>query len=114
MTGDGYLLDNQQAEAGRRFDALSAIFDPWTFRHIDDLGIRPGWRCWEVGAGGPSGAGGPGGPGRPEGCWPPISTPPGWREPLPSAPRSAGMISPPTSRRLSFSTWFMPGWYSCT
>src|ERR1039458_527484 len=54
MTGDGYLLDNQQAEAGRRFDALSAIFDPWTFRHIDDLGIRPGWRCWEVGAGGPS------------------------------------------------------------
>ena len=50
----GYLLDNQQAEAGARFDALSAIFDPSTFRHIDDLGIGVGWRCWEVGAGGPS------------------------------------------------------------
>jgi SAM-dependent methyltransferase len=33
---------------------LAAIFDPTTFRHIDDLGIGPGWRCWEVGAGGPS------------------------------------------------------------
>ncbi|MET8949387.1 methyltransferase domain-containing protein [Streptomyces sp. NPDC004393] len=51
---DGYLLDNQQAEAGRRFDALSTLFDPTTFRHIEDLGIGPGWRCWEVGAGGTS------------------------------------------------------------
>lgn len=51
---DGYLLDNQQAEAGTRFDALSTIFNPSTFRHIDDLGIDKGWRCWEVGAGGPS------------------------------------------------------------
>src|ERR1019366_6161512 len=108
MTGDGYLLDNQQAEAGRRFDALSAIFDPWTFRHIDDLGISPGWRCWEVGAGGPAGPRGR------DGAWPPISPPPGGRQPLPAAPRSAGMTSPPTSRRLSFSTWFMPGWYWCT
>src|ERR1700716_2335038 len=51
---DGYLLDNQQAEAGMRFDALATIFDPSTFRHIADLGIDRGWRCWEVGAGGPS------------------------------------------------------------
>ncbi|SOD66856.1 Methyltransferase domain-containing protein [Streptomyces sp. 1222.2] len=51
---DGYLLDNRQAEAGERFDALAALFDASTFRHIDDLGIAPGWRCWEVGAGGPS------------------------------------------------------------
>ena len=50
----GYLLDNQQAEAGVRFEALSMIFDPPTFRHIDDLGIGEGWRCWEVGAGGHS------------------------------------------------------------
>ena len=50
----GYLLDNRQAEAGTRFEALSILFDPWTFRHIDDLGIEAGWRCWEVGAGGPS------------------------------------------------------------
>jgi hypothetical protein len=51
---DGYLLDNTQAEAGARFAALSTLFDPSTFRHIDALGIGPGWRCWEVGAGGRS------------------------------------------------------------
>jgi len=49
-----YLLGNRQAEAGRRFDALSSLFDPSTFRHIEQLGIAPGWRCWEVGAGGPA------------------------------------------------------------
>ena len=48
-----YLLDNQQPEAGQRFDALSALFDPTTFRHVQDLGISVGWRVWEVGAGGP-------------------------------------------------------------
>jgi SAM-dependent methyltransferase len=51
---DGYLLDNRQPQAGTRFDALSAIFDPPTFRRMDDLGVGAGWRCWEVGAGGPS------------------------------------------------------------
>ncbi|WP_055491929.1 methyltransferase domain-containing protein [Streptomyces sp. TP-A0356] len=51
---DGYLLDNRQSEAGRRFDALSTLFDPTTFRHIEALGIGAGWRCWEVGAGGAS------------------------------------------------------------
>lgn len=49
---DGYLLDNRQAEAGRRLAALSSLFDPPTFRHLDRVGIAPGWRCWEVGAGG--------------------------------------------------------------
>ncbi len=50
----GYLLDNRQSEAGVRFGALAELFDPVTFRHVDDLGIGPGMRCWEVGAGGPS------------------------------------------------------------
>jgi SAM-dependent methyltransferase len=49
-----YLLDNRQAQAGARFDALSTIFDPSTFRHLEELGIGEGQRCWEVGAGGPS------------------------------------------------------------
>jgi len=31
---------------------LGALFDASTFRHVDALGIRAGWRCWEVGAGG--------------------------------------------------------------
>jgi SAM-dependent methyltransferase len=53
----GYLLDNRQVEAGQRFDALSTLFDPATFRHVERLGIAPGWACWEVGAGGPTVAG---------------------------------------------------------
>jgi SAM-dependent methyltransferase len=53
MTNE-YLLDNARAEAGHRLGALAAIFDPPTFRRIGALGIAPGWRCWEVGAGGPS------------------------------------------------------------
>ncbi len=49
-----YLLDNQQAEAGERFEALSELFDPSTFRHMRTLGLAPGWRVWEVGSGGAS------------------------------------------------------------
>jgi SAM-dependent methyltransferase len=51
---DGYLLDNRQDEAGERFDAFTTLFDPTTFRHLEGLGVGPGWRCWEVGAGGTS------------------------------------------------------------
>jgi SAM-dependent methyltransferase len=51
---DGYLLENRQTEAGERFDAFTALFDPTTFRHLEGLGIGPGRRCWEVGAGGTS------------------------------------------------------------
>ena len=53
MTAPAYLLDNEAAEAGQRFDALSAIFDDWTFRHLEGVGLSAGWHCWEVGAGGP-------------------------------------------------------------
>jgi SAM-dependent methyltransferase len=51
---DGYLLDNRHSEAGRRFAALAALFDGSTFRHLSALGLGPGRRVWEVGAGGPS------------------------------------------------------------
>ena len=54
MTGDRYLLDNQQTEAGERFGALADLFNPTTFRHMDAIGLTAGWRAWEVGAGGPS------------------------------------------------------------
>ncbi|MFF7445106.1 MULTISPECIES: methyltransferase [unclassified Streptomyces] len=54
MRTDGYLLDNQQTEAAERFNAFAALFDPTTFRHLEAFGIGPGWRCWEVGAGGTS------------------------------------------------------------
>jgi SAM-dependent methyltransferase len=51
---DGYLLANEQAEAERRLAALAALFDASTFRHLSALGLGPGWRVWEVGAGGRS------------------------------------------------------------
>jgi len=51
---DGYLLDNQQAEARQRFGALAALFDGSTSRHLTALGLRSGWRVWEAGAGGPT------------------------------------------------------------
>jgi SAM-dependent methyltransferase len=55
MTEDrGYLLDNQQGEAGRRFQAFAELFDPSTFRHLAAVGLGPDWRVWEVGAGGSS------------------------------------------------------------
>ncbi len=46
-----YLLAD---DAERRLHALARVFDPWTFRHLEALGLTPGWRCWEVGAGGAS------------------------------------------------------------
>jgi hypothetical protein len=49
-----YLMANAAPEAGLRFDSLAALFNPGTFRHMDRLGIRDGWRCWEVGVGGPT------------------------------------------------------------
>lgn len=49
-----YLFDNSAHQAGDRFGALGALFDPVTIRHVENLGIGLGWRCWEVGAGGGS------------------------------------------------------------
>jgi len=46
-----YLLDKVAAETQGRFAGLQACFDPTTFRHLTALGISPGWRCWELGAG---------------------------------------------------------------
>jgi SAM-dependent methyltransferase len=54
MPESPYLLDNRQEEAGDRFTALAALYDPVTIRHFDILGVAEGWRCLEVGAGGGS------------------------------------------------------------
>lgn len=50
----GYLLSNAVGGAQDRLAALADLFDPWTFGHLDQLGLGAGWRCWEVGAGGAS------------------------------------------------------------
>lgn len=49
---DGYVLDNADAQVPDRWRALSRLFDEPTFRLIREVGIRPGWRCLEIGAGG--------------------------------------------------------------
>ena len=54
MACEHYLLDNRQSEAGQRFDAFATLFNPSTFRHMVSIGLSPGWRVWEVGAGGPA------------------------------------------------------------
>lgn len=54
MSVNEYLLENRKREAAVRFTALSKLFDPGTLRQFDACGVTAGWRCWEVGAGGPS------------------------------------------------------------
>lgn len=53
MTGSGYVLANANPVAQTRLEVLASIFDPWTHAHLEARGLSAGWRCWEVGAGGP-------------------------------------------------------------
>jgi SAM-dependent methyltransferase len=50
----GYLLANRLDGADIRLAAIAELFDPVTHRILDATGVSDGWRCWEVGAGGPS------------------------------------------------------------
>lgn len=54
MSDPRYVLDNAGAQARARFDALAAIFDPGTIRHLRERGVAGGWHCLEIGAGGGS------------------------------------------------------------
>jgi ubiquinone/menaquinone biosynthesis C-methylase UbiE len=45
------MWDNTLAEEKKRLDEQAAIWDPYTRRYLEQLGIGPGWRCLEVGAG---------------------------------------------------------------
>jgi SAM-dependent methyltransferase len=54
MDSHPYLLANAAFQAGERFTALSDLYDSSTFATFERIGIKPGWKCWEVGAGGPS------------------------------------------------------------
>lgn len=47
----GYLWESAELEEKDRLDAQAAIWDDYTRRYLDALGIAPGWRCLEVGAG---------------------------------------------------------------
>lgn len=50
----GYMFDNALHDARRRLDLLEATYDPLTLRHLATVGVEPGWRCAELGAGGGS------------------------------------------------------------
>jgi SAM-dependent methyltransferase len=49
-----YIFANAESPAADRFSGLAAVYDPGTVRHLTALGVGPGWRCLEVGAGGGS------------------------------------------------------------
>jgi SAM-dependent methyltransferase len=49
-----YTLDNTWEKAHRRLTLLEEIWDPGTLSRLTDLGVGPGWRCLELGAGGGS------------------------------------------------------------
>jgi ubiquinone/menaquinone biosynthesis C-methylase UbiE len=49
-----YVFDNAASESQSRMEQLSRIYDEETFRHLTRLGIGPGWKCLDVGAGGGS------------------------------------------------------------
>jgi SAM-dependent methyltransferase len=54
FTEDQYKLANSWTPAGRRLAGLQQTYDPGTHRRLATLGVQPGWRCLEVGAGGGS------------------------------------------------------------
>jgi SAM-dependent methyltransferase len=49
-----YPLDNAWEHAQSRLRSLERIYDPGSTRRLEALGVGPGWRCLEVGAGGGS------------------------------------------------------------
>jgi ubiquinone/menaquinone biosynthesis C-methylase UbiE len=55
MRGDhghpGYIIDPGWGDEERRLALLEQHRDPHTWSRLEELGIAPGWRCLEVGAG---------------------------------------------------------------
>jgi SAM-dependent methyltransferase len=47
----GYVFPNTDAIAEERLSLLAQLFDPASRACLTSIGVMPGWRCWEVGAG---------------------------------------------------------------
>lgn len=47
----GYALDSAWHAERARLDSLTALYDPNTLALCERLGLQPGWRCLDVGAG---------------------------------------------------------------
>ncbi|MDB5410531.1 MAG: putative methyltransferase [Rhodospirillales bacterium] len=54
MADQSYVFDNAWQRGRARLDAVEAFLDPGTIRALEGLGVAPGWRCLELGAGGGS------------------------------------------------------------
>ena len=46
-----YFFDKGEADEQARLGGISAMFDPLAVRNLAAVGVAPGWRCLEVGAG---------------------------------------------------------------
>ena len=46
-----YAIRKYDETERRRLEALAALLDPFTFHQLKQIGIEPGWRCLEIGAG---------------------------------------------------------------
>jgi predicted O-methyltransferase YrrM len=49
--GNAYIYDQAWEQERDRLGGLSVQFDPVTVRHLTAVGVAPGWRCLEIGAG---------------------------------------------------------------
>lgn len=47
-----YVFDNHSGHATEQHRCLSEAYDPATFARLEQTGVREGWSCLEVGAGG--------------------------------------------------------------
>lgn len=54
MNRTTYAFRNERPVQPERLRLLAALLDEGTFRLLERLGVQPGWRCLEVGAGGGS------------------------------------------------------------
>jgi SAM-dependent methyltransferase len=45
------LVDTRTTPELERLSLLEEIFDPFSIRNLERLGVKPGWRCLEIGAG---------------------------------------------------------------
>jgi SAM-dependent methyltransferase len=50
----GYVYDSAWSEERRRLAGLEATFDAFTAAAFNRVGVQPGWRCLDIGAGGGS------------------------------------------------------------
>ncbi len=46
-----YVFDTMEATERERLEAQAALWDPFTFRQLEQTGISQGWCCLEIGAG---------------------------------------------------------------